>query len=261
MDNSSPALPSTAHAADYSVLATVFDAHRIIPASLIPWDVHCIWGCTFTNGLLASLWGLLPHGGTSSQFSMTFKAITIWETLAHYLLNSASSLMNSLSSLDHSFCLLTQRDTLRRSPQRCRSLFLNVVFRDFTLCVHVWVEYMLCRPEEGWSYRKFCAAWYGCWKPKCSPLQEQQVRLTAELSLQSPQLSFWCSSMTPSQGWHHPQWDGPSHTNHQLRKSPTDVSQLIWLAIPQLRFPLSRHVLMYIKLTKTNTRQLKTEFM
>lgn len=61
----SPALPSTAHSAGlaslgrlHSLSAAVLGDHVPVEASPLCWGVHCSWGCAFTNGLLASLWGL-----------------------------------------------------------------------------------------------------------------------------------------------------------------------------------------------------------
>ena len=38
------------------------------------------------------------------------------------------------------------------------------------------------------------------------------------------QPAFLYTSEPPAQGWHHPQWYGPSHINHLSRKWPTDSS-------------------------------------
>lgn len=51
------------------------------------------------------------------------------------------------------------------------------------LCVHPW------RPCI-WSYRQLWASWHRCREPTLSPLEEQRVLLTADLSLQAPEVGI-----------------------------------------------------------------------
>lgn len=63
------------------------------------------------------------------------------------------------------------------------------------------------------------------------------------------QLPFLDSPGSAGWGWHRPRWAGPSHSNWQLRKCPTALSDLGNSSVKVPSFPVSS---IRVKLTKTN---------
>lgn len=66
-----------------------------------------------------------------------------------------------------------------------------------------------------------------------------------------------CGSVPAALGWHHPQWDGPFHVNHQPRP-PQD--SLIWKGNSTGKVPSSQMTLFYVRWTMETKQDIQTPF-